>query len=67
VSKTELNNPIPVAYTTVRLFTSGAVAREALRMRRRADLKDSGHTFAEFHEAFGVNSRSYYGWKAELE
>jgi transposase len=29
--------------------------------------KDSGHTFAQTNEAFGVSSRSYYDWKAELE
>jgi transposase len=35
--------------------------------RRVLNNKDEGHTFAEVHEAFGVNSRSYYGWKAEPE
>jgi transposase len=35
--------------------------------RRVINYKDSGHTFTEVHEAFGVNSRSYYDWKAELE
>jgi transposase len=29
--------------------------------------KDSGHTFAQVREAFGVGSRSYYVWKKELE
>jgi transposase len=29
--------------------------------------KDSGHTFAQVNEAFGVGSRSYYNRKAELE
>jgi transposase len=35
--------------------------------RRVINYKDEGHTFAEVHEAFGVNSRSYYVWKKELE
>jgi transposase len=35
--------------------------------RRVISYKDEGHTFAEVHEAFGVNSRSYYSWKAEPE
>jgi transposase len=29
--------------------------------------KDSGHTFAQIYEAFGVRPRSYYVWKAEFE
>jgi transposase len=29
--------------------------------------KDSGHTFAQTNEAFGVSSQSYYGGKAEPE
>jgi transposase len=29
--------------------------------------KDSGHTFAQVKEVFGVVSRSYYTWKAELD
>ena len=38
------------------------------KFRRRVILyKDSGHTFAEVYEAFGVRSRSYYVWKTELE
>jgi transposase len=35
--------------------------------QRVINYKDEGHTFAEVHQAFGVNSRSYYDWKAELE
>jgi transposase len=35
--------------------------------RRVINYKDSGHTFAEVREAFGVNSRSYYTWKKEFE
>jgi transposase len=35
--------------------------------RQVINCKDSGHTFAEVHEAFGVTPRSYYGWKAEPE
>jgi transposase len=29
--------------------------------------KDSGHTFAEVYEAFGVTAYSYYKWKEQLE
>jgi transposase len=29
--------------------------------------KDSGHTFAQVYEAFGVSPRSYYVWKAGFE
>ncbi|MDR0376392.1 MAG: transposase [Spirochaetaceae bacterium] len=37
------------------------------RFRRRIiAYKDSGHTFAQVYEAFGVTPRSYYTWKAEL-
>ena len=35
--------------------------------RRVIQYKDSGHTFAEVHEAFGVRPQCYYEWKAELE
>ena len=35
--------------------------------RRVIQYKDSGHTFAEVYEAFGVRPQSYYEWKAELE
>ncbi|MDR0378253.1 MAG: transposase [Spirochaetaceae bacterium] len=35
--------------------------------RRVIEYKDSGHTFAQVHEAFGVTPRSYYTWKAELK
>jgi transposase-like protein len=34
--------------------------------RRVIQYKDTGHTFAQTQEAFGVNSRSYYDWKSEL-
>jgi hypothetical protein len=29
--------------------------------------KDTGHTFAQTQEAFGVKPGSYYAWKKELE
>ncbi|MDR3343179.1 MAG: transposase, partial [Treponema sp.] len=29
--------------------------------------KDSGHTFTDVYEAFGVTDRSYYIWKEQLE
>ncbi|MDR1229952.1 MAG: transposase [Spirochaetaceae bacterium] len=35
--------------------------------RQVINYKDEGHTFAEVREVFGVSSRSYYSWKAELE
>jgi transposase len=35
--------------------------------RRVIHYKDSGHTFTEVYEAFGVSPRSYYDWKGELE
>jgi transposase len=35
--------------------------------RRVIQYKDTGHTFAQTQEAFGVRPGSYYAWKAELE
>ena len=34
---------------------------------RVIEYKDAGHTFKEVYEAFGVNSKSYYQWKKQIE
>jgi transposase len=35
--------------------------------RQVIEYKDSGHTFAQVYEAFGIRPRSYYTWKTELK
>jgi transposase len=34
---------------------------------RLIEYKDSGHTFKEVYEAFGVDSQRYYCWKKQLD
>ena len=38
------------------------------KFRKKAvEYKDSGHTFAQMKEIFGITSRSYYEWKQNKE
>jgi transposase len=42
------------------------MAYDAKFRERVIRYKDSGHTFAQVHEAFGVDSKRYYVWKKQL-
>ena len=35
--------------------------------KRAVEYKDSGHTFQELRETFGIPSITYYDWKKKLE
>jgi hypothetical protein len=42
------------------------MAYDAKFRERVIRYKDSGHTFAQVNEAFGVDPRRYYEWKKQL-
>jgi transposase len=35
--------------------------------QRLIEYKDSGHTFSQVYESFGIRPRSYYTWKADFK
>jgi transposase len=43
------------------------MAYEAAFRKRVIEYKDTGHTFKEVYEIFGVDSKRYYSWKKQLE
>jgi transposase len=42
------------------------MAYEAAFRKRVIEYKDTGHTFKEAYEIFGVDSKRYYSWKKQL-
>ena len=43
------------------------MAYDEVFKRRVIEYKDTGHTFKDVDEAFGVDSKRYYSWKKQLE
>jgi transposase len=43
------------------------MAYEAIFRKRVIEYKETGHTFKEVYEAFGVDSKRYYSWKKQPE
>ncbi|MDR2447201.1 MAG: helix-turn-helix domain containing protein, partial [Treponema sp.] len=43
------------------------MAYETTFRKRAMEYKETGHTFKEMYEAFGVDSKRYYSWRKQLE